>query len=72
MAKPYIATDNITIGTALGYVPGDEVPANVAEANPDRVARADSKAAQAASKPDVKQGLSTGISDQVHGSDGPK
>lgn len=71
MAKPYIATSKILIGTALGYVPGDEVPDSVAEQFPESVAREGTKSAQAAVKPDVKQGLATGISEQVHGPDGP-
>jgi len=54
MAQPYIATEKIFVGTALGYNVGDEVADDVVKNLhlEDSVARADSKAAKKAQEPD--------------------
>ena len=66
MAKPFIATSKIFIGTSLGYIPGDVVADDVVEAHnlQDYVAREGSKAADTAQTP-VNPGPATGISDQL-------
>lgn len=51
-SQPYIATEKIYFGTALGYNPGDVVADEVVQEHDlqDNVARADSKSAKEATK----------------------
>ena len=66
MAKPFIATQKINIGTALGYVPGDVVADDVVERFDlaESVAREGTKAATDAQQQPVNE-PATGISDQL-------
>ena len=66
MAKPFIATTKIMIGTSLGYVPGDVVADDVVEKFDlsGSVAREGTKAADEAKTPEPET-PATGISDQI-------
>lgn len=68
MPKPYIATQKITIGTALAFVPGDVVPDDTVDIHglAESVAREGTKSADTAAKQAAEPGgLATGISDQL-------